>query len=400
MPYWYLPAPEPPERPLLEALEAEGINYIDLFSIYAVENDVSLSSPRRGGEAAAGERAEASERNAGDPSSTISSSSNSSSLPQFFQRDSHWTNAGAYPAYKKIMANLNLNPDIPPLELTDAQATARDDHIGDIDALLYPTASKPETDYYYQLPAYAYFSDDKSVEASTLATINPEGKGTLLMYRDSFANAFIPFFSATFNKAYYSKLLPYDLAELERYQPDVVLVESAQRLTLNFSANPPAFPGPVVNLDSLGAAGATDTIETTAVSATILKLQQDGPYIVASGILAAELADEQTRVYLRVTGPDGQSVTREAFLTTARLDTDKAAAVQPAEAAAEASQTTRTTQTSQTTKTTQKAQTTDFGYKIFLPYSPERLQGSTLDVIITTLDNFQIVASREYTGEE
>jgi hypothetical protein len=287
--------------------------------------------------------------------------------------------------------------------LSDAQATLRQDHTGDIDALLYPTATTPETDYYYPLPAYAYFSDEKTVEASSSATVNPTGSGTLLMYRDSFANALIPFFSATYNKAYYSKLLPYDLSDLARYQPDVVLVEMAQRSTLNFSANPPALPGPEVTWDVMKGA---ELVQTN----TTLQARADGPYIVVNGMLDEQYVNDQSLVYVRVTQADGTSSIREAFLTTTRVPTapatstpatsaTPATAVTTANAAAAANAeraATGANAATTTNATTTTTQTTDFGYKIFLPYSAEQLQGCAFDAIIKTQERYTVVAQVLY----
>ena len=321
MPWWYLPGGGDEPGRLARALDEAGVEYIELFELYTADT----------------------------------------AAPLYLLRDSHWNSLGALKAYEKIMAELEL----PALELASSQAVALANHDGDLDALLFPTAVLPETDYYFDLPAYAYSSVEKTVQAANSDTVNPQGSGTLLMYRDSFADALIPFFSASFNQAHYSKLLPYDLSDLERYQPSVVLVESAQRSTLNFSANPPAFAAPLMNAaDFLGA--------ERVQSETTLRLANDGPYLVVSGKLDEELADAETRVYVRIRQSEQAGAqlpttkVREAFLTSTR-DGDPTATV------------------------------SDFGYKAYLPLS-EELKNCAFDVIIVGESKCLILNTTVYRG--
>ena len=321
MPWWYLPGSGDEPTRLAQALARAGVEYIDLFGLFA----------------------------ASDPE------------PLYLRSDSHWNNCGAFKAYQKIMAELEL----PVLDLQASQATARADHRGDLEALLFPSAVVPETDFYFDLPAYEFSSLGASVEDANVDTLNPQGSGTLLMYRDSFADALIPFFSASFNQAHYSKPLPYDLSDLEKYQPSVVLLESAQRSTLNFSANPPAFAAPLVD--------AADFADATVVeSATSQRFAQDGPYLVVSGKLDEELASAEAQVFLRVRKSEqagdqapGTEV-RAAFLTSTR-DGDPSAPV------------------------------SDFGYKAYLPLETE-LNNRAVDVIIVQKNARMVLSTAVYHG--
>jgi hypothetical protein len=335
MPWWYLPGNDDEPAALAQAFADAGVNYIDLFDLFG------------GAE---------------------SNAANSTTPAQYFSRDSHWNNRGALAAYERIMAELGRTH----LELDINQSTQRVDHKGDLDVLLFPTAVQPEANDYFSLPSFAYSSTDKTVEASSSATVNPQGIGTLLMYRDSFADALIPLFSSTFHKAYYSKLLPWDLGDVERYGPDVVLVESAQRSTLNFSANPPAMPGPVVEADRYANAPVRDT-------ATTLNFALDGPYLVASGILDEAVGSGHVRVFVRI---DGTQV-REAYLTTTR------------------SLANRQNPAAQATGTSGQAPsaTTDLGYKIFLPNSDGQLNGRELDVIIESKEGTYVIRTDIFDGD-
>ncbi|MDR3136075.1 MAG: hypothetical protein LBU07_01380 [Coriobacteriales bacterium] len=357
MPWWYQSSLVNDPARLAQALTRAGVTFIDLYD------------PLRSGDAG----------------------------PLYLQRDSHWNNRGALLAYQKIMGDLKL----PALSLTPEEATARTDHLGDLEALLFPTAVKPETNFYFDLPAYTYAVAGQDVETAESATINPTGSKTLLMYRDSFANALIPFLSASFNQAYYSKLLPYDLSDLELYRPDVVLVESAQRSMLNFSANPPAFAAPVVPAQPL--TQAQSVTSNTTITTTI-----NGPYLVLSGLLDTEFVDADTRVFVRISPPNGggpeASVDEEEGQTaqtgSLSAETEKAAQLASVDEGdkREGVVVCEAFLTTSRVGPNAKATISDFGYQAYLPLN-WTLNNCRLDVIITTSQTSLVMQTLTYLGE-
>jgi hypothetical protein len=69
----------------------------------------------------------------------------------------------------------------------------------------------------------------RSVEDVSIITASDVNKYRILMFRDSFGNAIIPFISNNFGYAYYSKEYPVTLNDIEKHNPDIVVQEIAQR---------------------------------------------------------------------------------------------------------------------------------------------------------------------------
>ena len=55
------------------------------------------------------------------------------------------------------------------------------------------------------------------------------GEGKLLMFRDSFANAMIPFFASSSLEARFERAVPYRIDLLDTYSADCVIIEIAER---------------------------------------------------------------------------------------------------------------------------------------------------------------------------
>lgn len=55
------------------------------------------------------------------------------------------------------------------------------------------------------------------------------GQGSLLVFRDSFGSAMIPYFSASFRDVRYERAMPYRIDLLARYPADAVIIEIAER---------------------------------------------------------------------------------------------------------------------------------------------------------------------------
>ena len=129
----------------------------------------------------------------------------------YLKRDSHWNMKGACLAYNSIMDTLSIKHEDYSKTAPVVENTAN----GDLNKMLYSFYGETEENYNYNLTQkYKYSNDVKGVEDGWIITENKEGKGTLLMFRDSFADTLIPFMSNEFETAYYSKGQP---NAMERY---------------------------------------------------------------------------------------------------------------------------------------------------------------------------------------
>ncbi len=223
----------------------------------------------------------------------------------YLQGDSHWNNKGALLVCRKLLDGLDREYDGSAYDSWEV----RKEHTGDLAEMLYSVAAKPEDNVYYdRIPIYAYVNDVEDTEEDWIETINPNGQGRLLMFRDSFGNSMLPILANEFEYGYFSRLVPYNLGNLDKYHPEYVVVERVERRLSFFAEQPPVMEGPVRVLEELRAA-ATDTT---------VSVREDGSWYVVEGTLDSEYAQKDSRVYVSVRTQNGESVTYEAFLTSSR----------------------------------------------------------------------------------
>ena len=119
----------------------------------------------------------------------------------YLKRDSHWNNKGAVLAYDTILDSLMMEHET----YETVKAVREKKEYGDLNKMLYPLTAKPEWNYYYQYDnQWSYVSDNKDVEAAWIETQCSKGKGSLLMFRDSFGNTLLPLMAAQFEKDCFS----------------------------------------------------------------------------------------------------------------------------------------------------------------------------------------------------
>lgn len=96
-------------------------------------------------------------------------------------------------------------------------------HTGDIDEMLYPLAAEPEEEYFYdKQQSFSYVNDVTDNMDEWIETVNPDKQGSILMFRDSFGESLLPFVADEMGKGYFSRLVPYNLTQIEDLHPDYV----------------------------------------------------------------------------------------------------------------------------------------------------------------------------------
>lgn len=251
---------------LTPALEAQQIAYVDLFQVFEKQDEVL-----------------------------------------YWKRDSHWNQKGALLAYNAMLDAVHWEHET--YESTEVLRTKT--AYGDLNRMLYPLTAKPEWNYDYSLESgYQYVTETESVEDAWIQTANKGGTGSLLMFRDSFGNTLLPFFASAFTDCYFSKAMPYDIASyLERYNPDVVIVEKVERNVNEFAEDPPIMPGPTVTVPADLEATETNT------SVQMESFAGNTAYWTIYGTVDTAHTAPDMVVYVQIT--DGDSVeTFEAFTTT------------------------------------------------------------------------------------
>lgn len=255
MPYYksYIVNPDHNAKRLAPYLSQLNVNYLDLFTLFEAQDETL-----------------------------------------YLLRDSHWNNKGACMAYNGIMDALAL----PHEDYTAAEPTLVKNENGDLNKMLYSFYGPLEENYDYDLPqAYSYTNEVESVEDGWIITENESQTGTLLMFRDSFGNTLIPFFSNAFGTAYYSKGEPNMLEPfVELYDPDCVVIQKVERNIVDYLENPPILTAPEAVLPQNFTIASTDTTVQVEESMNAVN------YYKLSGTLDAERMETASEVLVCVNG--------------------------------------------------------------------------------------------------
>ena len=210
----------------------------------------------------------------------------------YHARDSHWNNKGAALAADVLMDALGKDHD----SYEGESYTVRRDYTGDLDTMLYPLASTADDEIYYDKETtYATVEEIQSNFDPRITTVNPVKEGSLVMYRDSFGNALLPYMADAYANAYFSRGIPYQLMDVETHSADTVIIERAERFLPEMSQFPPVLTAKEISLteneELQGSDGAVD-----------VKIKPQGMTAQLSGRIKEGLLDTDSRIYLRING--------------------------------------------------------------------------------------------------
>lgn len=312
MPYYMLPATVPSNWVrLIPYLQEQNVNYVDLFKVFK-EEEQSL----------------------------------------YYAGDTHWNNVGALQGGNAILESLGCMA----VSISDDAWSVRKDYVGDLRQMLYPDNPEQEVASYAQgyndaqgqTGALWSFKQGKSVEDGIIQTTKvpgfsssaassealgagllDSGSGTkfsakdaekgadssLVMYRDSFANALIPYYASSFDKAVFTKLVPYDAATITMQNADYCIVERAERHLDYLACNAPIMPAPAARLDLV-----IPNEDSENAKGTRLQSVQDGSYTVLSGELDNQLFQNDVKIYIEAPTESGEMRLYEASTISAKHD--------------------------------------------------------------------------------
>ena len=256
---------------LREKLDALGVNYVDLFDMFDARGEVL-----------------------------------------YLKRDSHWNDRGALLVCNELLRAADREDAV----YVDGDCELVD-FTGDLNSMLYPLNSKPEKNYDYGISGYDTVTGSGSVEDALIVTSCSDAPGSLLMYRDSFGNSMLPFMARAFGSAAFMRTVPYNTGmHTGVYQPDTVIVEKVERNIDELASMPPVLESADTELETVSGSDVLATVEASAAEENFTFWRFDGEIDNA-------VADNDTRIFLRITCDDGYCFTREAF-TVSNDDTDYA----------------------------------------------------------------------------
>ncbi len=147
-------------------------------------------------------------------------------LPIYYQRDTHWNAIGALIGYRTIMEHSGY----PYQNFSEASYCIEKNHKGDLQNMLFPNSEVLDENAVYDID-FDFLYQGHHIDANdiTINTVNSNGTGSLLMFRDSFGEAVIPYFSQNFKNVRYSRARPNPLYHLKNDHFDLVILEIVER---------------------------------------------------------------------------------------------------------------------------------------------------------------------------
>lgn len=210
----------------------------------------------------------------------------------YLKRDSHWNMKGAVMAYNCILDTLGYAH----MNYEDSYITQAKDEDGDLNRMLYTFYGEKELNYKYETErAYSYTNEVKSVEDVWIETEGGIGNGKLLMFRDSFGNTLIPLIADQFEKAWFTKEVPYGLESLmEQYDPDTIVFERVERNLFEFIKMPPIISAAEADSPKIVESLKSDT------TISIESLEYDYNYYKIGGSVEEALLEDDTDIVVRI----------------------------------------------------------------------------------------------------
>lgn len=226
----------------------------------------------------------------------------------YHKTDSHWNNKGA-----SLAADVLLNAvGKEHRSFDDAEYEVRKDFTGDLDKMLYPLAITPDEEIYYKDGfTYDYVEKIESTFDPRIHTTNPSKDGSLIMYRDSFGNALLPFMAENYATAYFSRGVPYQLSDVDINKADTVIVERAERFLPEMAQSPPVMTAVPVSENNIF----KDNGQISDGAYDIQMVRQ-GIQLKITGRIQPEYVSTNTQIYVRRDGGE----TCEAFPMDVKTD--------------------------------------------------------------------------------
>ncbi len=147
------------------------------------------------------------------------------------RHDSHWNDIGAFYASQTLLNRIKLDFDIKIISFSDYKIDSIK-KIGDISKLInykkdVQLILKPNFLKNYQLDSIPKYYKNTNISESRYT--NNTQKFKILLFRDSFSSALIPFLNESFNQTTYIWSHKFDKELIKKEKPDIVVIEYTER---------------------------------------------------------------------------------------------------------------------------------------------------------------------------
>lgn len=144
----------------------------------------------------------------------------------YLKTDTHWNYYGAYVGYNYTMDIINNKFSIHKVGLDDFELNNKVFNRGDLTKMINLTIEEPSISIKKKIPSEAELILDSR---QTVHYKNKNQTLKTLLYRDSFTNAWIPFFNESFGEIIYHRSYVIDKKEINIFKPDIVIFEIIER---------------------------------------------------------------------------------------------------------------------------------------------------------------------------
>ncbi len=223
---------------------------------------------------------------------------NQKEIPLYHKTDSHWNTLGALKGAQALIEHGFYHEPLP--EAAGA-FTAKFDWSGDLAEMIYPSDVPLDLQYYsgYDF-TYDYVGRFRGFDDISIKTTCENGEGNLLMYRDSFGEAIIPFMAESFAGAEFTRTVPYRTNSITDGTVDVVVMEIVERNLGNLQKYAPVMPAPERDIQFTSAEYCGDVT---------IKCDESPQYSHIYGVLGEEFfGGDKVSIYVTING-----ITYEAF---------------------------------------------------------------------------------------
>lgn len=231
----------------------------------------------------------------------------------YHKLDSHWNNEGAVLACDRLLDSLGKEH----IDYTQEPYHVEKNFSGDLKGMLYPKWNLLDDNVIYEREhIYSYVGDVTSTEDMMIETENDEADGSVVMFRDSFGNALLPYVADAYGHGFFTKGVPFRTDLIRQYDADTMILEIVERHIPTLIGKVPVMPAPERELS-----GTPVPMED---SQTTIEMEELGELAAVYGEVDPALLEVDSDLYIEVESDEGTGY-YEAFPAAYRLpeeDTD------------------------------------------------------------------------------
>ena len=207
----------------------------------------------------------------------------------YHKLDTHWNNEGAAFASRQILEHIGKEY----VDYSNEAYQVLNSFPGDLWGMLYPKWNRLDENVIYDRQhIYEYCNDAGTTEDMFIETSCQGKNGSLVMFRDSFGNALLPFLADEYGAAFFTKAVPYDWSLVGQYEADTVILELTERHIASLQQELPIMQGPERGIEG--------KVTKILQSDTSVNIAEQGEHCVVYGILDSRYVEEDSDILISV----------------------------------------------------------------------------------------------------